>query len=472
MNKEFNIMMGDTINRWIDDNQSVLTEASDQIWQFAEIALHEQKSATVLKEILGNNGFQVESDLAGMPTAFRASWGNGKPVIGFLGEYDALPELNQKTLPHQEPAVEGGSGHGCGHNLLGVGSLGAALALKAEMEKDNLPGTVVYLGCPAEEIMTGKIYMARDGYFNDLDIALSWHPFSVNTVLEQSFAAMNNVKFHFYGKTAHAAMNPEHGRSALDAVELMNVGVNYLREHVPSDVRMHYTISNGGGEPNVVPQYAQVWYYIRAPRREGVDAVYERVIKVAQGAALMTETELKVELLTGCYHTLINQTLNQVLHDCLEKAPGPSWSDEDLEFARKVNETFSPGQKEMQLNFFNAPEIVEQNLHEGIIPLTGKSMVMPGSTDVSDVSWITPTAQISTCCQVIGSAGHTWQITAASGMSIGHKGMLYAAKALAMAGSRLLREDGLLAEARKEFQKSTEGREYKSVIPKGAVPSN
>ncbi len=457
---------------WIDSHKDLLTDTSDSIWQFAETALNEHKSAKLLQEILKEHGFMVEEGLAGMPTAFKATWGSGKPIIGLLAEYDGLPELSQKSVPYKEAVHEGGPGHGCGHNLLGVAVLGTALGLQQEMKDEGLPGTLVFYGCPAEEIMTGKIFMARDGHFDNLDVALTWHPAFVNFVVEQSFLAMNSVKFNFYGRTSHAAAAPEQGRSALDAVELMNVGVNYLREHVDSDVRIHYVIPEGGKEPNVVPKYAQVWYYIRAPKRIVVDSVYERIVKIAQGAAQMTETRMEIEFLSGCYHPLINRTLNGLLHECMLELPLQSWNEEDLEFAKRITESFSADQKQTQLRIYNDSSLINQYLHESVMPLTSEKLLFPGSTDVADVSWITPTAQIMTCCQVIGTAGHTWQLTAASGMSIGHKGMLYAAKVLALAGSKLIRNSELLGKVRAEFDTETDGKKYKSVIPEGVKPSN
>ena len=424
---------------WIERNSGYLKCISDKIWELAETALNEHSSSLLLEEALQENGFKVEKGIAGMQTAFKAEWGKGKPVIGFLAEYDALPGLSQKALPRKEAVIEGGAGHGCGHNLLGTGILGAALGLKNEMQADDLQGTIVVFGCPAEEILTGKVFMARDGLFDNLDAAFTWHPGFVNAVSEQSMLAMNSVKFNFYGKAAYAALSPEQGRSALDAVELMDTGVNYLREHIPSDVRIHYTITNGGGEPNVVPPYAQVWYYIRSPKREEVDVVYERVVKIAQGAALMTETQMKIDFLTGCYELLTNDILNKVMYDSFVEVEPPVWDEKELEFAQSLTETFSAGQKAMILRSLNIPWLQDQFLHQFVFPLTGRHDTLPGSTDVSDVSWITPTTGVVTCCQAVGTSGHSWQVTAASGTSIGHKGMLYAAKALALAGSKLVR---------------------------------
>ena len=276
--------------RWLEENQAVFTRMSDEIWDHPEIALKEFHASRLQAEALEDEGFRITWGSGGMPTAFIAEWGSGKPVIGILGEYDALKNLSQKSQPTQEPIVPGGLGHGCGHHLLGTGGLAAAVAIKRWLQAGEITGTVRYYGCPAEEILAGKVYMARDGAFDDLDAALNFHPGSINTTSKGSMVALNNLKFRFFGKAAHAGASPHMGRSALDAVELMNVGVNYLREHVPTTTRMHYVITHGGDLPNIVPAVAEVWYFVRAPERAQVDAVTDRVRKVAQGAALMTET--------------------------------------------------------------------------------------------------------------------------------------------------------------------------------------
>jgi aminobenzoyl-glutamate utilization protein B len=292
-------MTGETALKWVDKKYSYLAKLNDKIWSFAEVGLQEHKSAKLLAAELEKAGFSVEIGVAGMPTAFYASWGSGRPKIGFLAEYDALPHLSQKVSADRDPVKVDAPGHGCGHNTYGVAVLGAVLALQAEMKKDSLPGTIVFYGCPAEETGVGKVFMARAGVFDDLDCSLTWHPGAVNTITMSSSNAVDSVKWTFYGRSAHAAGNPDQGRSALDAVELMNVGVNYLREHVVQDARIHYVTTKGGGEPNVVPAEAQVWYYIRAPRRQDVDDLHARITKIAQGAALMTETTYKEELLAG-----------------------------------------------------------------------------------------------------------------------------------------------------------------------------
>lgn len=464
-------MAGEVALDWIETNKSRLTAVSDRLWDFAEVGLQEYRSANLLEGELEKAGFTVTSGVAGMPTAFTATWGRGQPVIGFLAEYDALPHLGQEASPVRKPLKADAPGHGCGHNLLGAGVLGAALGLKEEMVRDNLPGTIVFFGCPAEETLVGKVFMAREGLYDDLDAALTWHPGDLNSLWAHRTQAVNSAKFTFHGRSAHAAVNPDQGRSALDAVELMNVGANYLREHVPEDTRIHYVIVKGGGEPNVVPAEAQAWYYVRGARRQDVDDVYGRVVKIAQGAALMTETTFDVEFLSACYDFLPNEALGDLLFDCLVKVGPPAWSSEELEFARKITETFAPGQKEAVLRAAGVPaEYRSRHLDDTICPPLNRGKVMPGSTDVADVSWITPTACSTTCCAALGTAGHSWQVTAASGMSVGHKGMLLAAKALAMAGSALLRSPETLKKAKEEFKAATEGKPYKCAVPLEVKP--
>lgn len=464
-------MAGEIAISWIDRNQEYLNKISDTIWDYAEVGLQEYKSSRLLADELEKAGFTVERGVADMPTAFVATWGSGRPKLGFLAEYDALPHLSQKVVPYREPVRPGAPGHGCGHNIYGAAVLGGVLALKEEMEKEKLPGTIVFYGCPAEETLVGKVFMARAGLFDDLDCALTWHPGGFNTVWLSMFNAMNSVKFTFHGRAAHAAGNPEQGRSALDAVELMNVGANYLREHVVQEARIHYVITNGGGEPNVVPPEAQVWYYVRAPRRTDVDDIFERLIKIADGAAMMTDTSYDMQFLTGCYNMLPNKTLSNVLYDSMVKIGPPKWDEGEIEFAKALTETLPPGGKEMALRISGAPmEYLDKYLDDTICRPYDEGKIVAGSSDVSDVSWITPTAQLTTCCQPIGSPGHSWQIVASSGSSIAHKGLELAAKTLALSGSELLRNPDIIEKAREEFQKATEGRPYKCAVPPDVKP--
>ncbi len=450
---------------WISENEPELVALAQAIWEYAEPGTKEERSAAAQAAFLRQHGFNVRLGTATVPTALVASFGTGKPIIGFLGEYDALPGLSQQATPHRQPLREGGAGHGCGHNLLGVGSLAAAAALKREIEAGQLVGSVVYYGCPAEETLRGKTLMATEGLFNDLDAAITWHPSGLNTASWSSSLAMNSVHFAFHGRTAHAAASPDVGISALDAVELMNVGVNYLREHIAQEARIHYVITRGGGQPNVVPDYAEVWYYVRAPRREAVEQIYQRVVKIAEGASLMTGARLEVRFDTGVYECLPNAVVTQLLEDCLHRVGPPRFSEDEWAFARELEKSFPPGHKHAVLRAGHVPpEYWNLTLHEGIAPAFDKGLVMPGSTDVADVSWIAPTGQLCTATWVVGTAAHSWQATAASGMGIGHKAMITAAQAMALAGYELLTQPGLVQKAREAFLIDTGGKPYVSPL--------
>ena len=298
---------------WIDNHQDHIIELSDRIWDLAELGLQELRSSALLAGELEKNGFRVERGVAGMPTAFTATYGADKPVIGIMGEYDALAGLSQKPVPKREPVSLGAPGHGCGHNIHGTSGAAAALAVKAAMESGKLKGTLRFYGCPAEETLVGKVFMVRDEVFKGVDAVLSHHPGGTNTALLSSYTAMNSVKFVFHGVASHAGGSPEQGRSALDAVELMDTGVNYLREHVIQEARIHYVIEDGGGQPNVVPAQARSWYFVRAPERQQVDHIYKWILKVADGADLMAGTSHDVQFLTGCYNTLRNTTLARLV---------------------------------------------------------------------------------------------------------------------------------------------------------------
>ena len=457
--------------RWIDQKTPELIALAQAIWEYAEIAFKERRSAAAQAAFLDKEGFNVRLGVAGMPTALVASFGDGKPVIGYLGEYDALIGMSQQVVAHHEPVEEGSPGHGCGHNLLGVGSLAAAVALKQEMEAGGLKGTVRYYGCPAEENGSGKGFMARDGLFDDLDAAITWHPSALNTATYRGSLAINAVRFAFHGRASHAGGAPHMGISALDAVELMNVGVNYLREHIIQDARIHYVISKGGDQPNVVPAFAEVWYYVRAPRRQDLNEIYQRVIKIAEGAALMTGARLEVKLEDGCYEYLANDVVTRVMDESLQKVGAPQFTEEEKAFAREIEATFAPGQKESILRSNSIPhEYWGYTLHDGIAPAFDKGQIGHGSTDVGDVSWLAPTGQLVTATYVLGTSGHSWQAAATSGMGIGHKGMITAARAMALAGHELMTKPDLVQEARAAFLKDTEGKPYASPLPPEMKP--
>lgn len=441
---------------WVDEHKSELIKISDEIWEFAEIALEEHKSAELLARTLEKAGFNVERGVAGLPTAFTARWGSGKPVIGILGEYDALPSLSQVAgETEKKPLVQGGAGHGCGHNLFAAATLGAALAVRSLMEKEKIPGTIIYYGCPAEETVYGKTVMAKAGLFDELDAAITWHPSSKNKVSLNSSLAMNSFEVTFRGKTAHGASDPWNGRSALDAVELMNYGVNLMREHVEPTVRMHYIIKDGGAAPNVVPDKATAWYYVRGLNRQIVEDLYRRVLNIAKGAALATETEVEIKLITGVHNTLVNKTIAEALFRNFQLVGVPQFNEEELEFARTLQRKFSSEEKGM---------------NTAIEEFKADPVQRGGSTDVAEVSWIAPTAQINTACVPEGVPWHSWVLVSCSGSSVGHKGMLTAAKILAATTLDLLTDRQLLAEAKDEFDKATEDKPYKSPLEAEVKP--
>ena len=459
---------------YLDGKKDFLSEIAKDIWEHPQLGLQETYASKRIADELKKAGFSVKMGIAEMPTAFIASWGEGKPIIGILGEYDALPGLSQKVSTKKEPIKEGAPGHGCGHNLLGTGGLGAALALKEIMEKNGIKGTIRYYGCPAEETLVGKVFMARAGVFNDLDAALTWHPMYANTIWNGSSLAMNSFKLNFHGISAHAAASPEMGRSALDGVVLTDVGINYLREHIIQEARIHCVITNGGLAPNVVPSYAQVWYYVRAPRRDQVEEIYKRVLDIAKGAALMTGTKFDVEFLAGCYDYLANETIGKVMLEEMKKIGGPEFTDEEKNFAKQLQSTLLPTAIEATLKSYGVTrEEIGDPLSEKIIDNIAsfsKGAVLPGSTDVGDVSHITPTEQLTTCCMPLGVPVHSWQSTASVGSTIGFKGMMLAAKTMALTAIDLITKPDLLRAAREEFEKKTEGKKYVSPLPEGSKP--
>lgn len=467
----YNVPKHMEIASWLDERQERFITISDTIWEYAEIALAETKSCALQAEDLEADGFRVTRNVGGLPTAFIAEWGNGGPVIGFLGEYDALPELSQKSQAEQEALVAGGAGHGCGHNLLGTASLAAASALKAWLQATGRQGTVRYYGCPAEETGAGKVFMARDGAFEGLDAVLTWHPGYHTTVMRGSTLAVDHIKFRFLGKTAHAAAAPDLGRSALDAVELTNIGVNFMREHVIDSARIHYVITNGGGQPNVVPAEAEVWYYIRAPRRDLLDPITERVRKIAEGAAMMTETRLEVHDFFGVHNYLPNQALADTAMQVLEALGPIEFDSAEREYAKRITDAFPGPSRAGVLEAFGLPkDVIDHSLLDEPYQPTDQGKTLSGSTDVSEASWNAPTLQLWATCWPLGVPGHSWAITATGAMSIGHKGMLHAAKAMAIAAAEIVDDPDLLARARDEFQRATDGYTYRAPIPEGAEP--
>ena len=458
---------------WLEERQGRFIQMADTIWKNPELALAEFKACKLQSDDLAADGFTITGNIGGLPTAFMASYthGTGGPVIGFLGEYDALPGLSQEQVDVQQPIVQDGPGHGCGHNMLGTAALAAASVLKAWLIATDTAATVRYYGCPAEETCEGKVFMARAGVFDDLDAAITWHPGSVNSVWAGSSLAVNNIKYRFKGRTAHAAANPETGRSALDAVELMNIGVNYLREHMPDAARIHYVITNGGGAPNVVPDDCEVWYFIRSPERYQVNELTERVRKISQGAALMTGTTVEENFLSGAYNMLTNMVMSEHMIAVLEELGPLEFTDEEKAYALKISQSFPESLRKGILASEHLPEsIVDEGLNGDVWPIRDAGKVLPGSTDVSDVSWITPCSQITTACFPLAVPGHSWAITSTSGVSIGHKGMLHAAKAMAIVGADFITDPDLLAKAKAEFEEATKGRPYACPVPADVQP--
>ena len=458
---------------WIDENESRIIEVSDKIWEFAELGLQEFKSSALLAEELTKAGFKVEMGVAGMPTAFVATHGSGRPVIGVMGEYDALPGLSQKAVPTKEPLVEGAPGHGCGHNIHGTSGMAGATAAKVAMEKAGIKGTLRFFGTPAEESASGKVFMVRESVFDGVEAVLSHHPGSMNTGGLASSLANNSVKFHFYGVSSHAAGSPEQGRSAMDAVELMNVGVNFLREHVIQEARIHYVVEAGGGQPNVVPAYARSWYLIRAPERDQVDHIYNRILEIAKGAAIMTETTYKVEFIKGIYNKVPSGTLNELVVNNMREIGAPKYTEDEQKFAKEIAKTITPESKRTALRKSKRPgweKLMEVDIDQSIPDAWNEGEVSPGSTDVSDVSWKAPTMEFTTATYVLGTPGHSWQNVAQSGMGIGHKSLIFAAKTIAGSVIDLLSNPELLRKAHDEFEQRLAGRVYKSPLPPEVKP--
>ena len=464
-------------SEWIESNHAMFTHLSDEVWGYAELGYKEFESSKTLEDALEEAGFKLERGVAEIPTAFVASYGNAAgPVIGILGEFDALPGLSQDCVPYRKPLASGAPGHGCGHNLLGVAGLAAVMAVKQAMDTGEVKGTIRYYGCPAEEGGAGKAFMANAGVFDDVDICLTWHPDTFNGTLYANFLANYRVTFKFYGKTAHAAADPFNGRSALDAVELMNVGVNYLREHMIPDARVHYVTINGGGvAPNVVPDFAESLYSVRAPRTDQLDALFERVKDIAKGAALMTGTEVKINVISGMSNMLSNETINEVLQSKLVEVGAPKFNAEEHIFARELSKSIPPESLETSAYVYGLDSkavaaLKDTVLFEDILPPFKSEVVLPGSTDVGDVSWVTPTGQIFTTCWALGSPGHSWQIVAQGKMGIGQRGMLYAGKVMAASALEFMQNKSMLEKAKDEFKGKRTAAKYVSPIPPGTKP--
>ena len=470
------------IIQWIDANQQRYIDISDKIWEYAEIRFEEVKSAKLQIEVLEEEGFEVTKGVADMPTAFVASYGKEGPIIAVLGEYDALSGLSQKAgVFEKTPVEEGASGHGCGHNLLGAGGLAATIAVKNYLESHKIPGIIQYYGCPGEEGGSGKTYMVREGLFDAVDIALCWHPFSTNFIFNLSSLSNIQVYFRFKGISAHAAAAPHMGRSALDAVELMNIGANYLREHIITQARLHYAVTNtGGNAPNVVQADAEVLYLIRAPTILQTKEIYERVKKIAKGAALMTETEVEIIFDKAASDLIPNNVVGGVLFEKFKEVGAPRYTKEEIEFGEKLRQTFNEGELP-ELNTFGAFEeelgedmiekIKTKIIFDDILPNTLPEFTLPGSTDVGDVSWIVPTSQIGTSCVILGTPGHSWQEVTQCTTSISHKGMIAAAKVMALTALEFMENIELVDEAKAELNKRLSSTKYESPIASEVKPN-
>lgn len=465
----------------VEEKAALVAGVADSIWRYAELSLQEEKSAAKFCEVLEKEGFAVERGICGIPTAFLASFGSGRPVIGLLAEYDALSGLSQKAGSLQrEEVVPGGCGHGCGHNLLGAGSLAAALGVKAYLEQTHIPGTVVLYGCPGEEGGAAKAFMAREKLWYTLDAALTWHPEDVNEVVTGSSNSCIQTQYFFTGIAAHAAGDPDRGRSALDAVELMNVGVQFLREHMSDRARVHYAITDTGGRsPNVVQAKASVLYMVRSNHVSEAVELQKRVDDIAQGAALMTGTTVKKQFIDGLADTVPNHTLETVLYRNFEALGVPAYTAEERDFADRLSETY-PGADQIpgigaDFDGGVARKVQAQRqqcagaMNEFLAPLYQGAAFEPGSTDVGDVSWQTPTAQIHVAAWPNGCPGHSWQNVSCGGTEIGHKAALHAGKVLAAAVIDLLENPAVLVEAKEEFQRQT-AQGYTCPIPADAVP--
>jgi aminobenzoyl-glutamate utilization protein B len=466
----------------IEKKAAVFTALNDKVWECAEIRFGLKKSADAICAALEKEGFTIERGVAGMAHAFIARWGKGSPEIGILGEYDALPALSQQAgLPEKKPLASNGNGHGCGHSALCAGSAAAAAGIKDYMQEHDLAGTVKYYGCPAEESGSGKAYLARAGVFNGLDAALTWHPMMENSVWTMSSLANYQIFFSFKGRSAHAAAAPENGRSALDAAELMSVGVNYLREHIIQEGRIHYAYTDvGGGLPNVVQASSELLYFIRAPKPAQVQSIFERVCDIAKGAALMTGTAMSLRWDSAAANYLVNDTLGKVMHANMSALGPVAWNESELAFARSFQATLDEGTRRnisaTVARYFPKAAKTEieamaaKPILDDIVPYQETDRVLPGSTDVGDVSWQVPTAQVFTACYPQGTVSHSWQLTACGQSSLVHKGLIQAAKIIALSAADILENPQLVADAKAEYLKRLAGESYCCPIPPEVNP--
>ena len=424
---------------------------AQSIWNFAEMGYKEEKSSALLQQTLSESGFTVTKGVAGIPTAFVATYGSGQPVISILAEFDALPGLAQEAIPEKKTIPNQAAGHGCGHHLFGTASIAAGIEIKKLIEQKKISGTIRVVGCPAEEGGSGKVFLVRAGLFKDVDVAIHWHPADNNGVTVISALANKSAKFRFHGISAHAAASPERGRSALDGVEAMNNMVNMMREHISPETRIHYVITNGGKAPNVVPDFAEVYYYVRHPKREEVVNVFNRVVKAANGAAMGTETTVDYGIIGGTHDLLINHTLASAMQLNLEKVGGVNLTPAEIEFGKKLQTTFG----------YAAPLI--ENAAK-INPMKTEESSGGGSTDAGDVSYAVPTVGMRAATWIPGTAAHSWQAVACGGTEIGSKGMMVAAKSMALMAIDLFSTPALIEMAKQEFIKDKGSYQYKALL--------
>ena len=467
------------IRNAIEKRAAQLTAANDAIHDYAELSYEEYRSMKVLTDLLSQEGFAVSTGLAGMPTCFTGKWGSGKPVMGILGEFDALDKLSQEGgNPCRKPLVEGAPGHGCGHCTLGVGALAAAAALKDYLEANQLEGTVVYFGCPAEEGAGAKQFMARDGMFDEVDFIYTWHPDTENAVRNSAGTAIMGANFEFFGRTAHAGANPWVGRSALDAAELMSVGCNYLREHIEDGERIHYAYADAGGlAPNVVPDHVKVKYEVRAPRVRQMKQLFDRVVKVAQGAAMMTETQMTYEITMAFSDMRNNPVLAEIAGSCLQEVGAPEWDEEDYTLAKAFLDSYDGDTRrtileklEEEYGEDRLEEILEKPLHNEVLLFDPRHLVQEGgSTDVGDVTYVVPTCELRVASACMGNIGHTWQMAGQSGSRLAHKALKTAGAALALSCIRTMQRPDLIEKARRETLRRSEGQ-YRCPLPDSVAP--
>ena len=443
------------IREEIQNNAATYTKLADQVWDFAEIKFDEYQSAHLLASYFEEQGYRVVREAGGVPTAFTAEFGSGSPVIAVLGEYDALSNLSQESgLAEPKPLVKGANGHGCGHNLLGVAGIASVDSVKALIEAGQLQGTIRYYGCPAEEGGGGKGFMVRAGLFEDVDAAITWHPGTTNGVVSYRMLATTQHFVTFKGRSSHAAASPELGRSALDAIALVNVGVNYLREHLIDDARIHYAITNTGGRAaNVVQAEAQALYKLRGPNMEVVKDIYARFEDIVKGAALMTDCTYEIGFDSGSSNVLLNETLEKVMAVAFDELAPPTFNDEEKAYARAILPTYG------------GDAFLDQPIDETVVPYRYDMGVMHGSSDVGDVSWVVPTVQCNTACYAQHTPFHTWQIVAQGRTSIAHKGMLYAGEIMGLTLAKVLAQPDVLIQAKQDLVNVREGKDYISPFP-------